>query len=279
MASHAAAVRLGGLAAEMAFFAVLGLFPGLLVVAGLLGWLDSLAGGEAAGKAEAAAVAFLQDILTDRAAGVITAVRDLFERERGGVVLSALVVGLWAMSRGFAAAIRALDLAYGVEERRGWLDLTATALALALGSSVMAALVLLMFGVGPLLGHGGDLAARLGMGPAFSFAWDWLRGPFTLALLVAWIAAIYRFGPNHRAGWRQGLPGAAAAGAMWMLLSFGFRVYLGLAAGANRVFGVLGGGLILLVACYLFSLALLIGGELNAALRRRARRVPEAAHR
>ena len=82
------------------------------------------------------------------------------------------------------------------------------------------------------------------------------------------VAALYRFAPNHRAGWRKGIPGAMAAAFMWVALAFGFRAYLGMAAGMNQIFGVLGGGLIVLVFFYLLSLALLIGGEINAVLLR-----------
>lgn len=271
MLRGAAAVRLTGLAAEMAFFATLGLFPGLLVVAGLLGWLDTLAGGMVAGRAESAVVEFLGRLLTDRASGVVTAMRDLFERGRGGVVVSGLALALWSMSRGFAAAIRALDMAYRVAERRGWLKVRLTGILLALGSALMVALVLVILVLGPLMDQGSARAERIETGTILGVAWSWLRPPILLLLLVAWMTALYRFAPNHRTGWRRGLPGAVTAALLWVLLALGFRAYIGLAAGMNQVFGVLGGGLIVLIFLYLLSLALLLGGELNAVLIRSRR--------
>jgi len=261
--------RVSGLAAEMAFFGALGLFPGLMVVAGLIGWLDRLTGGHVAAMAESAVVRFLGQILSDQASGVIMVVRDLFARERSGVVTTALIVSVWAMSRGFAAAVRALDLAYGLKERRTWLDVRIRAFLLAVGSAVMVAVVLAMFTVGPLFGHGRHLAEGLGLGPAFVFLWDWVRGPATFALVVLWMATIYRIGPNHDSVWREGLPGALTAGVAWLALAFGFGAYIRLAGHVNRVFGVLGAGLVVLTFIYLLSLTLLLGGELNAVLAKR----------
>jgi len=97
-------------------------------------------------------------------------------------------------------------------------------------------------------------------------AWDWLRGPSSFALLTLWLATIYRLGPNHRAPWARGLPGAVVAGLFALLASLGLRLYVNVAAGFNQIFVALGGGLILLVWVYLLSLALLVGGEVNAIL-------------
>jgi membrane protein len=258
--------RLLGLAAESAFFAVLSVFPGLLLIAAALGSLDSLVGAAVAERSEAVVLEFLSHVLTDRAAGVTETVRDLFVQERGGVLTTALLGGLWVLSRGFAAVIRALDLIYGLRERRSWFRLLFTQLCFALGSVIMLAVVLAMVVVGPFLGHGQLLAERHGLGHLFSFAWDWLRAPVAFALLVVWAATLYRLGPSHLAPWTRGLPGALTAGLLWLLVTFGFRVYLSMVASVNEVFGLLGGGLILLVWLYLLSFALFIGGQLNVVL-------------
>jgi len=258
--------RASGLAAEIAFFAVLSLFPGLLIVAALVGSLDIVAGPAAAVRAEAAVLDFLRSVLTDRAASVIRAVRDLFDRQQGAVVSWAVLVNFWALAAGFATVIRALDLAYGLREKRSWWSVQLTALLLALGTVAMIALVVGMVVIGPFLGHGRSLAERLGLGGKFTFAWDWLRGPLSFAMLTLWLATIYRLGPNHRAPWARGLPGAVVAGLFAIFASLGLRLYVNAAAGINQIFVVLGGGLILLLWVYLLSLALLVGGEVNAIL-------------
>ena len=276
--------RLMGLAAESAFFAVLSLFPGLLLIAAALGSLEAVAGAAVAERSQRIVLEFLSSVLTDRAAGVTEAVRDLFARSRGGILTTALVGGLWALSRGFAAAIRGLDLIYGLQEKRSWIRLTLTQFGFALGSVLTVAFVLMMVVVGPLLGHERELTERLGMSSVLSFAWGWLRAPFAFGLLVVWAATLYHVGPSHRARWERGLPGALLAGLFWLLVSFGFGAYLRVFGEINQVFGVLGGGLILLVWLYLLSLGLMVGGQLNVVLIRRDRTRPGdagygAAHR
>jgi membrane protein len=269
VARRAAAHRLTGRAAEIAFFAVLSLFPGLLLLAGGLGSLDALVGYEVARRSQEAVLALLGRVLTDRASGVLAAVSDLFERSHGRLLTGAALAALWALSRGFDTVIRALDRAYTVGAPRTWMRRRLIALAFSCGTVAMLIVVLAMLVVGPLFGHGQHLASRLGWGPAFSFAWDWLRAPLAFALLAVWAAALYRWAPGHGAPPGRVLPGALTAATLWLLVSLGLRVYLRRAGEINQVFGALGGGLILLVWLYLLGLTLLLGGEINAVIARR----------
>jgi membrane protein len=138
---------------------------------------------------------------------------------------------------------------------------------LTLFTLVVAVVVLTMVVVGPLLGEGSVLADRLGYGSGFATAWDWLRWPLVIIVLMAWAATVYHVGPKHRSPWRWELPGAIVATIWWLVVSMGFRSYLDLASsGANAVFGVLGGALSLLFWLYLLAMGLLIGAELNGLL-------------
>jgi uncharacterized BrkB/YihY/UPF0761 family membrane protein len=112
--------RVVGLAAEVAFFGVLSLFPGLLFLATALGFLEALLGNGLARQAEEPVLRFLDQVLTDRAAGNVEAVRELFVRPQGGLLTVASLLALWGLSRGFVAVIRALDLAYDVAHRPPW---------------------------------------------------------------------------------------------------------------------------------------------------------------
>jgi len=262
--------RVNGLAAESAYFGVLSLFPGVMVLAAALGWLDHLAGSAVAQRAEAVVLDTLRLVLTDQAAGVIQSVRDLFERGRRGLLTGAALFAVWALSRGFATIIGALDQAYGLREGRSWLNRHITALLLSVGSAVVAALILAATVAGPFLGHGVTLATRLGYGNASVTVRDWVRLPIAVVLVVLWTTTLYHLAPNRRAPWRRDLPGALLAALLWLLVSFGFSLYLHAAAGMNRVFGVLGGGLILMMWVYLLCLSLIAGGELNAILLSRA---------
>lgn len=263
--------RVSGLAAEVAFFAMLALFPALLATAALLGSLDSVAGQELAARAQNAVLTTLDRIFTSEADGVIDAVRTVFTERRPGLLTLSALGAIFAAGRGFAGVMRALDAAYDIEEHRSWLKVIPTAVLLALGSVVVAVVMLAMLVLGPLLGGGPDVAGALGLGDAFAFFWDVVRAPFAFAVLVLWATTLFHLAPDHRTTWRSHFPGALLSGILWLLTSLGFRLYLDLAAGANPVYGLLGGPLLLLLWLYLLGIGLLLGGELNAILGRSRR--------
>ncbi|MCO1660904.1 YihY/virulence factor BrkB family protein [Pseudonocardia humida] len=272
VAGAALADRLPGLAAETAFFAVLGIFPALLLGTGLLGVLDLVVGADLAAAAQREVVSALDAVLTEQAGPVIDSVRALFATSRGGLLTAAAVGALVTVSGAFATVIGALNLAYDVEERRSWLRRRLLGSALGVGTLVAGVLALAALVVGPLLGAGSAVADAVGLGPAFAVTWDVLRGPVVALLLLAWTATMYRLAPNRRSRWRDTVPGALLATAWWAAASAGFHGYLAVAAGANPVIGAFGGGVIVMIWVYLLSLGLLLGGELNAVLVSRARR-------
>lgn len=259
--------RVSGLAAEVAFYGVLSLFPALLALTAALGWLEVVVGGELAARAEEEVIEFLRRVLTDEAAGTIDAVQALFADAEPGVVTIGLAVSMWAASRGFVAVVNALNVVYDLDERRNYLGLRAAALALAVGTVLVGAGMLAVLVLGPLLGTGRDIADAVGLGAGFATFWNWLRWPVAVVVIVAWAATILHVAPNHQTSWRRDLPGAVLAGVAWGTLSMLLRLYLStVAAGSNQVLGTLGGPLIVLLWLYLLAVGLLLGGELNAVL-------------
>ena len=258
--------RINGLAAEMAFFGLLGVFPGLLIVTSLLGSVDALIGAQLADRAETTVINGLQKVLTDEASGAVDAIRSLFENQRGGVITFATVGAIWAISRSFSAVIVALDEAYDLDERRTWVKQRLVGAGLAVGTVLTTIVVLTMVVIGPLFGGGRAVADALGFGGFFAFAWTWLRWPFAFFILAAWATTVFDLGPAIRTKWKWQVPGAVFVAVSWLALSVGFSIYLQVAGGTNPVFGILGGGLILLLWMYLLSLALLLGAEINAIL-------------
>lgn len=256
--------RVTGLAAEIAFFGVLSIFPGLLMVTAALGTLETFVGSDLAMESKRQIVDFFDLILTSEASGAIEAIEALFEKGSGGVLTFASLFALIGLSRAFAVVVGALNLAYGSDERRPWLHRRLLGLGLSVGTIAMAAMTLILIVVGPLFGRGPDIAALFGLGEAFAFGWSVLRWPVVFVMLVAWATTLFHFAPaKPLPRWRDALPGGVVTTVLWLLVSIGLNLYLQLAAGANPVFGVLGGGLILLIWLYLLSLALLLGGEAN----------------
>jgi membrane protein len=258
--------RLPGLAAETAFFAVLSIFPGLLVAGSLLGLLDTLVGAQVAERAQDRVLDALSLVLTDEASGVLESVRSLFEDSRGELLTFATVGALVSLSGAFAVAVNALNFAHDSAETRSWPRRRLLGLGMAVGTLLLAVLAVTVLIVGPLFGRGEQLADLVGLGGAFTFVWDVVRLPTMAAVLLLWATALLRLAPSRRLRWRDALPGALLAALLWGLASAGLRVYLGFAADSNPVLGAFGGGAIVMTWIYLLSLSLLLGGELNAVL-------------
>ena len=258
--------RCSGMAAEIAFFGLLGLFPTLLVFASLLGWSEALIGAEAAADAE--------EWIVERAADIFGAesevpdvISDLFASASPRVFTVGILVALYTASRGFAAIVRSIDVAYDEPRRRGVVGTRAVGLVLAVGTVMVGAATALLLVVGPLLGNGSDVADQIGGGDFIKTIWDGFRWPLALAILVAWAATIYHVAPNHRSPWRWELPGALLATGAWLLSTWGFTLYLSLAGeDSNAVFGLLGGAISLLLWFYVLGMGLLAGAEFNSIL-------------
>jgi membrane protein len=258
--------RLLGLAAETAFFAVLSIFPGLLIAASLLGLLDVFVGADLAARAQDRVVSGLDLVLTDEASGALSSIQSLFEQTRGELLTVAAVGALVTLSGAFAVVINALNIAYDTDERRSWVRRRLLGLVMGLATVVVVALALAVLVVGPLFGRGEALADMVGLGSAFTFAWNVLRIPVLVVGVVLWATMLFHYAPSRRTRWRDALPGAVMATVLWLGASAGFNVYLRIAAGGNPVLGAFGGGVIVMTWVYLLSLALLLGGELNATL-------------
>lgn len=266
LAADTMADRVPGLAAEMAFFAVLGIFPGLLIATGLLGILDVLVGADLAAAVQQQVLDALRTVLTDRASPAVTSVENLFERNRSQLITIAALGALVTVSGAFAVVVEALNLAYDTPEQRSWLKRRLLGLVLGVITLAAAVLALAALVVGPLLGTGQDLADLVGLGPSFSTIWNVVRLPAVGAGLVLWTATLFHVAPNRQSRWRSSLPGAALTTVLWIVASLGFHLYLTIAAGANPVIGAFGGGVIIMTWTYLLCLALLLGGEFNALL-------------
>lgn len=275
--------RVAGLAAEMAFWALLSIVPLLVSIAALMGYAESLVGAERleGGRAvvvEAVSVIFSRELTVDV---VDPFVRGMLTEPRGGIAITSLLVGLYLASRVFTATIRALDLAYRVPERRGAVAQRILAMALAVGFVVVAVATIIVVVVGPLLGGGQVLAEQLGADTPFRLAWSVGRWIVLFGVTVWFLAAVYRYGPNVENTWRESLPGALLAVATWTSASLALRLYLAAGGGGTPAIStedqavalvarVVGAVVAVLLWMFVTGFAILAGGELNAELARRA---------
>lgn len=263
------------LAAATAFFAVLSLFPTLVLLAGFVGVVDALVEVDLAAQVRERLTAALDAILTDQASGLTSSVEDFLTEGQGGLLTVAALASLVSLSGAWGAVVAALNQAYDTGEHRPWLRRRLLGLGLGLGTVLLVVLTAALLVAGPLLGRGRDIADLLGLGELFVRSWTYLRWPAVAVVLLGWLAVVYRYGPNRRTSWRTGLPGAVLTTVSWLVATAAFHLYLRFSGSSNPVLGAYGGAAILMVWVYLLTIALLFGGELNAVLASRARGATE----
>ena len=262
--------RLLGLAAETAFFAVLTLFPALLVATSVLGQLQLIIGQSNASRVEQSVLEFLDTVLTDTASPAVETVSELFDSS-GGTLTVASLLALFSLATAFATLVNTVNIVYDVPETRGWWRRRLLGLLLGAGTVLTGALAVTLLVIGPLFGRGEEVVANVGLDSAYAVVWSWARGPVAFLSLVVWATTMQHFAPARRSRWREDLPGGLLTTLLWLAASYGLNVYVNTVVTTSPVFGALGGGLILMTWFYLLCASLLLGAELNAILLARRR--------
>lgn len=265
-----------GKAAQLSYFFIFALFPLLFFLASLLGYF-----AQTGTEMRDELLRYLAAVVPRKASVLIRdTVDEITAGSSGGKVSFGLLVALLTASFGMGSVISTLNSAYGVKESRPWwkAQLLAVALTAGLALLIISALALVLYG-----GHIGEwVAAKYSLGDAFTLVWDVLQWPVVLAVVLFAFALVYYFSPNVKdMRWQWITPGSVLGLGLWLLASFIFRAYLSLFDTYGAAYGSLGAMMVLLLWLYLTGVAILVGGEMNAAIEDAAARagVPEAKER
>jgi membrane protein len=250
-----------GRSAQLSYYFLLALFPALLFLTSLLGYL---AGADS--QLRQGLFNSLAAVLPGDASQLIAkTVTDVTQSSGGGKLSFGILATLWAASNGMGAISDSLNAAYELKESRPWwkVRLTAVGLTLSLTLLIVTALVLVLYG------H--DIAdavsIKLGLGAAFATGWKVLQWPLVLIFVLLAFALIYYFGPDsRRQDWKWITPGAIVGVALWLLISFGFKAYLSYFNSYSATYGSLGAVIILMLWFYFTGIAILVGGEINSEI-------------
>jgi membrane protein len=245
------------LAAGLAFYGLLALFPMLIAAITLYGLV-----------ADPAEVQDLVGTVSDTMSGGGQVVRDQLtqivsassQTLSWGLVVS-VGAALWSASAGAASLITTVNLAYDERETRGYLRLKGLALGLTIGGILFVLVAVALIAIVPVILH------RLGLGDTGRTLVAWLRWPLLLAMGMTALATIYKVAPDRtppRLRWVTW--GSAVAVVMWLAASWGFSQYVENFASYNETYGSLGGVVILLMWFYLGGYAILLGAEINAEI-------------
>jgi membrane protein len=252
--------RLSIVAAGVAFYALLAVFPTLAALVAFYGLAFDAQQVERQ-------VASLSGLLPQQALDVLLGeLRDLSLTDRralGWGAAAALALTLWSASRGVKMLIEALNVAYDAREQRNFLVLNAVALALTLGAILGAILAIAAVVVLP------SILRFLGLGPLLEGMIAYARWPILAAAVALGLAIAYRYGPSRpRVPWPVVARGALFATALWIAGSALFSLYVSSFDSYNKTYGSVAAVVILLMWFLLSAYAVLLGAELNAELER-----------
>jgi membrane protein len=250
--------RVFNVAAGLSYYFLLSIFPLLIFLATLLGYLPipnlfnqvmDFAGRFVPQEAMGLVRKILQSVLTPNRAGLLS---------------FGLVGTLWAASGGFSAMIDALDIAYDARESRSMWKQRLFAVLLTFLTGGLMAIAMLLTLAGDRAGH--FLASVLHLSSLFERGWPYLRWGIIVGSIVLSMEVLYFFGPNVKQRFRHTLPGALVGTVLWILISAGVNIYISHYANYNKTYGTIGAVIALMFWLYVSSIAILLGAELNSEL-------------
>jgi membrane protein len=244
------------LAAGVAFYAFLAIFPALIAVVSIYGlFADPSAIGAQLNSMAAALPSQAKQVIIDQVTALTTRGRSTL----GIGLIVSIVIALWSASAGVNNLLTAINVAYDEEEKRGFVKKRLLSLGLTLGAIVFMLIVLGLVAVLPPL-----LKAVLG---ANALRWilqilGWL---ILVVLVTVVLAIIYRLAPDRDAPKMRWISvGAVVATVIWLVASIGFSIYASTFGNYAKTYGVFAGIVILLFWLWLTMYAILLGAEINA---------------
>ena len=245
------------IAAQLAYYFALALFPALLVVVSLASYLPFPVVNEV--------VAALDPIAPPE---VLTIIRKQLESIVSGEATGLLTIGilgaLWSSSGAMTSIVSALNRAYDIPETRPWWKVRLVAIGLTVTLVVFVLLSFTLIVAGPNAGQW--LTGWLGLSQVFDTVWEVARWPLIFALATTGIAIVFYYAPDADQDWAWITPGSIATTLLWVVFSLVFRIYVTRVGDYAATYGALAGAAILLLWLYFSGLALLIGGELNSEI-------------
>lgn len=246
--------------AGVAFYVFLSLFPAL--IAAVFGY-----GLVADAETMAHHAESLAKLLPEDASSILRRQLDDLAQDTpgklGGGVIAALVVAFWSASRGAFNLLKAIQWIFGLGEVRSALRQRLLAFAMMVGTVVFITIAVgLIAAIPPIL----ELLQLEG-------AWRLLRSArwlFLTATVVASIGVLFRLAEGAPIRIRTVLsPGVVVATALWIVVSFGFSIYVDVFADYTKTYGALTGVVVLMMWIWLGTFSVLFGAAFESVLRER----------
>jgi membrane protein len=244
------------LAAGVAFYALLSLFPAIIAAVSIYGLV-------ADPTTVRDQIARLTETLSPETAKLVGEQIRQVTAGAGGALGLATVLGiaiaLWSASSGMKALITGVNMAYDESESRKFLKLRGLALLLTLGAMVLMGIALALIVAFPAVTGDWPTALR--------WTASILRWLLLAALLTAGLAVLYRYAPDRdEPRWTWVSWGSGIATLLWVVASIGFSIYATFFGNYNKTYGALAGVIVLMFWLFLSAFVVLLGAELNTEM-------------
>ncbi|WP_299961007.1 YihY/virulence factor BrkB family protein [uncultured Roseobacter sp.] len=255
--------RVGLIAAGVAFYGLLALFPAitaLIAISGLLVEPNDIV----------EQLRSMSGVMPEEVIAIITKQATAVAGSReGGLGLAAvlgILIALYSASKGMASLIQGINVAYDEEEERGFIKLKLVTFGLTL--FLMAGLLIALLSTLGLPA----LLAFIDLGQMVELIMTgglWLG---LVALTIIGLSVLYRYAPSRDAPeWKWASVGAIMGCLVWIVASAGFAFYVSNFGSYNESFGTLAGVIVLLMWFWISAFIILLGAELNAEMEAQTR--------
>ena len=253
--------KLSDRAALLSFYFLLALFPLLILLSTLIGFILTSQTATYVNLLN-----YLDGVMPGSAFELFTGMLgQITSGASGGKLSFGILASLWTASSGVAALIEALNVAFEVPNSRSWWRRRVLAMTLTLGFGALLVASLLFLVASSTFA--GVVIARVPVLRTLVQLSKVARWIIALLLLLLSMMLIYGFGPHiNRKRWEGILPGACFALVCWLSASTCLRFYLKTFGSLNHSYGSLAGVIALLFWLYLSAAAMLLGGEINSII-------------
>lgn len=246
-------------AAGLAYYFLMSLFPGLVLLTAVIAYLPIRNGMQLA-------TSFLGHVIPRQGAPIIDELLVTLSSHRSGLLSVGIVSTLWLTSIGIKGVIAGLDMVYEVRTpRRVWTN-RVLAFGLAFGVGVLLLLGIVLTLAGPLLES--LLSKVVPVQSLWIRVWPYLQWSVSAISTFAAIELLYVLAPNVPAKQRVTIPGALIATSIWLVLSWavGFYFYHFGTTKLDKFYGVMATPITLAIWLNWGALGLLFGAEINLSI-------------
>jgi membrane protein len=249
-------------AAALTYYAILSIFPALIVLVSILGLAGDSATTTVLDNINELGPGPAQDIVT----GAIKQIASS-QGTAGVAFVLGLVAALWSASGYVGAFSRASNAIYETEEGRPFWKLRPLQIGMTLVLLLLVALSAIAIVIsGPLTAEVGKL---FGVEGTAITVFNIVKWPVIVLIVITMLAILYYGSPNVRQpGFRWITPGGVLAVLLWIAASAGFAVYVANFASYNKTYGSLAGIIVFLIWLWISNVAVLLGAEMNAEIER-----------